>query len=251
MSAVNDGLIETSPCDRVQLPRVPRKKKQKYTVAEYERLVERVDRWWRPMIVVMAETGIRLGEAQGLEARDFAGRSLHVERTIVELSKRLSAKLDQGNQTQWILKPFPKDGEPRDVLLTEETAQMVKDLIRTRELFPGDRLFPMHDGQGKPLRTPEWPNGRPVTRTVLQGVWRRAHGDDIPVRRLHDLRGSMISWMIMGGADFGAVMNRAGHSRLSTTQGYFDQFADAQERALRGLEIARRMGREATEQQGE
>jgi integrase len=57
-------------------------------------------------------------------------------------------------------------------------------------------------------------------------VWLPAHGDTIPVRRFHDLRGSMISWMILGGADLGAVMDRAGHTRLSTTQQCFDQFFD-------------------------
>lgn len=238
VSAVRDGLIEKSPCDGVELPRVVRRKKKAYEINDVTTLMERLDPWWQPMVMVAADTGMRFGEIVGLEARDFEGAAFNVERTIVELTKKLVVELGLGT-TQWYVKDYPKDGEERRVSLSPQVATRVEQVIKERELFPGDRIFGMHDGHGKLLRTAEWTTGRPVVRSHFRSEWRAAHDDDIEILKVHALRGSMISWLIKNGVDLAAVMDRAGHSRLSTTQDYFSQFADVDQRALAGLERAR------------
>ena len=62
-------------------------------------------------------------------------------------------------------------------------------------------------------------------------------------RRLHDLRGSNISWMLAGGADISAVMERVGHTQWATTQVYWDALRDADERALDALAVTRQRAR--------
>jgi integrase len=239
VSAVRDGLIAESPCEGVELPTIGRRRKKAYTVAQVNTVMSRLDPWWEVHALVLADTGVRFGESQGWEVRDFRDGALYVERTVVELTKKLIAGLDLGQNTQFYVKDYPKDEEERRIALTPEVAARVEQIIRERELFPGDRIFAMHDRHGKVLRTKEWPNGRPVLRSHFRDNWRRAHGDDIEILKVHALRGSMISWLIQAGVDMGAVMDRSGHARLSTVQEYFDQFSDAEERALAGLARAR------------
>jgi integrase len=242
VSAVRDGLIHTSPCDGIDLPKMKRRKVTVYPITAVDTLMTRLDEWWEIMVLVMADTGMRWGEVQGLEVRDFTGSAFNVERTVVELTKKVLTELGIG-QGQFYVKDYPKDGEDRLVTLSPEVAVRVEQVIKHRELFPGDRIFGMHDRHGKLLRTEAWPTGRPVVRSHFRTVWRAAHGDDIPILKVHALRGSMISWLVLGGTDLGAVMTRAGHSRLATTQGYFDQFSDADQRALAGLARARAVAR--------
>ena len=70
-------------------------------------------------------------------------------------------------------------------------------------------------------------------------MWYRAHAEAGIERRpegaerdrvFHSVRGSFISWLLMGGADVVLVMELAGHEQMSTTQMY----AKALRRETRG-----------------
>lgn len=50
--------------------------------------------------------------------------------------------------------------------------------------------------------------------------------------RMHDLRHANASWLLAGGADLKAVMDRLGHSQIQTTQRYLHSLPDADEKAL-------------------
>ena len=74
-----------------------------------------------------------------------------------------------------------------------------------------------------PLRTDEWPEGKPVSRAFFrQSVWRKAIEDaKVPYIRFHiATRGSHVSWLLAGGADIATVMGRVGHSQFTITQRY-------------------------------
>ena len=242
VSAVGDGLISKSPCEGIALPHVDRREVKVYSVTEVDRLLAELGAWWLPLPMVAAETGLRWGELMGLMVKDFSedATMIQVRRTIVEASMKSS-----GAASPFLDKPRPKSGRARTLGVSPEMGTFIQSLIKGRQLFPGDRLFSMHDGHGMPLRTYEWPQGRPVHRSVFrQGVWLPAHERlGIEPRRFHDLRGSHISWLLAGGADVATVMERVGHTQLSTTQSYVAALGSSNQRALSALDNVRRAER--------
>jgi len=65
-SAVDLGLIATSPTERVRLPRVTRTEMPFLIPVELERLADTIDERYRAMVLTMAWATLRIGEATGL-----------------------------------------------------------------------------------------------------------------------------------------------------------------------------------------
>jgi integrase len=57
--------------------------------------------------------------------------------------------------------------------------------------------------------------------------------------RFHDLRGAHASWLLAGGADLKAVMDRVGHKQIQTTQQHLGRLPDADDRAFAAFETVR------------
>ena len=63
-------------------------------------------------------------------------------------------------------------------------------------------------------------------------------GIDFPVR-MHDLRHAHASWLLAGGADLAAVMERMGHAQIMTTQKYLHTLPGAYDKALAAFQSVR------------
>jgi integrase len=128
-----------------------------------------------------------------------------VEETIVEVSIKNSPT---GNRM--LVKPYPKDNEPRTMGLPPELITQLGAHITEHGLRSGDLLFATRQGT---------PFSRNTFRTR---VWRpavAASGVDFEVR-VHDLRHAHASWLLAGGSDLKSVMDRMGHAQITTTQKY-------------------------------
>lgn len=238
VSAIQDELIRDNPCERVALPVNDRRQPQAYAVPEADLLRDQVDEWWRPIPALAAESGLRWGELMGLHVEDFSDdfQTIWVNRVLLQLTVA-----ETGNGTPYLEKARPKSGKSRKVALDPGMAAGIRAVVKARQLFPADRLLSMPDESGLPMRTPEWPAGLPVSRSFFrQSIWLPAHATTgVPARRFHDLRGSHISWILVGGADPVTVMQRVGHEQLSTTQLYVSAMEDADQRALDALRATR------------
>ena len=53
--------------------------------------------------------------------------------------------------------------------------------------------------------------------------------------RVHDLRHAHASWLLAGGSDLKAVMDRMGHAQITTTQKYLHPMPDADTKNLKSL----------------
>jgi integrase len=246
VSAVRDGLIETSPCVGIDLPFAPARDIVAYSVVEIDSLVDHIDPQWRALVVLAVDSGLRWGELMGLEVRDFTSdfRQLATRRTIIEVPLDIDV-------SRFVSKKYPKGRRARSVALTGEGAEVVKHLVESRRLSRGDRLFSVVAGN-LPLRTREWPTGLPITRSTFRtSVWIPAHRSaGLRLRRFHDLRATHITWLLSGGADVSAVMRRVGHTRLTTTQVYLAALPDADELAIGALSRVRARGRGAPTEEG-
>jgi integrase len=247
VSALGDELIASNPCETVSLPHVPEGDVHIYEIDESEALCMVIGPWWAPLVILAGETGLRWGELMGLTVGSFNEdySEAYVRRTIVELSKA-----ETGNGTPWEWKDWPKNRRPRKVAIGEDGQAIVKDLIRSRRLFAdGDRLFspPSGKNDGLPLRTEEWPEGRPVYKGSFRKTWRAAHVEAGVIqgeRVFHSLRGSHLSWLLDAGADLATVQGRADHRSITTTERYLTALKGADTRALDALATAKQKARE-------
>ena len=57
--------------------------------------------------------------------------------------------------------------------------------------------------------------------------------------RVHDLRHAHASWLLAGGSDLKAVMDRMGHAQITTTQKYLHPMPGADAKNLTALDRIR------------
>ncbi len=135
----------------------------------------------------------------------------------MEVSKKISPT---GQRMQF--KAYPKNDQHRTLSVGQPLIELLSADITARGLARDGLLFPSSLKDGT----------RPVSRNTFRTkVWLPALGIaglDFHVR-VHDLRHAHASWLLAGGADLKAVMERLGHSQLITAQRYLHTLPDADE----------------------
>ena len=188
-AAVDDRLIPASPATRLRLPTVDSAEVRPAPLADVAAMVDAMPARYRALGVLLAGSGLRIGEALGLQVADvdFLRRRVHVRR------QRL-----RGGQ----LGPVKTPRSARTVPVGEV---VVEALAAHLAAYPsGGDLFTT--GQGGPLIYSGW-------QTVWAGV-RRSTGLGLGA---HDLRHFYASALIAGGATVVAVSSALGHSNASIT----------------------------------
>jgi integrase len=224
--ALVDRVVTFNPCAHTELPKRVKKKSRTLTPEEYEAILAALPAQHRLMVETAINTGLRWGELIALKPGhlDLNKRKLTVEETIVEVSIKNSP-----TGQRMLTKPYPKDDEPRTMGLPAELVDQLAAYIKERRLKPGDLLFATRDGT-------------PISRNTFRTrVWRpaiTASGVDFDVR-VHDLRHAHASWLLAGGSDLRAVMDRMGHAQITTTQKYLHPMPDADQKNLTALERIR------------
>lgn len=124
--AVRDRLVVINPCDHTELPKVIARKSRTLTPEEFGRLINALPQRHRLMVETAIETGMRWGELIALRPRhiDFLRRTLTVEETIVEVSRKHSP-----TGQRMILKPYPKDNEPRTFGVRPQWLEAGRDVL--------------------------------------------------------------------------------------------------------------------------
>ncbi len=220
--AVRDRIITFNPCSETELPKIVRTRTQTLTPEEYDRLYAAIPERYQDVVQTCIETGLRWGELVALRPRhiDFLRRTVSIEETIVELSKKHSPTGERN-----IVKPYPKNDKPRVIGLRQAPLDRLAARIQRMSLSRDDLLFPSTDVAG----------GAPISRNTFRTkVWLPAvERADISFKvRMHDLRHAHASWLLAGGADLVAVMERLGHAQIQTTQRYLHTLPDADDRNL-------------------
>jgi integrase len=192
------------------------------TPDEFGRLIAAIPECHRLLVATAIETGMCWGELIALRPRhiDFLRRTVTVEETIVEVSKKHSATGER-----MIIKPYPKDNESRTFGVRSAWLEEVAEHSRARKIDRDERLFSTEVGT-------------PISRNTFRTrVWLPAveeSGIDFGVR-VHDLRHAHASWLLVGGADLKGVMDRLGHAQIQTTQKYLHTLPDTDQKNLDAL----------------
>jgi len=144
---------------------------------------------WHPFFLTALRTGMRLGELFALEWRslDFIKRRIHVQRSY----------------TRGVL-GTPKSGKGRRVPMSRELAEALRD----HRHLKGRLVFCR-------------PDGGYLSRDIVKHPFRRlTAAAGLPAIRLHDLRHSFASQLVMEGVPLRAVQKFLGHSTLDMTMRY-------------------------------
>ena len=182
--AVLDRIIAFNPCENTELPKGVVKKYRILTPAEFETVIVAIPPRFKALVLTDIETGLRWGELVALRPRhvDSLRRTITVAETIVEVSKK-----DSPTGERMIVKPYPKDDEPRTLHISQDLLDTLAARITDLGLSRDDLLFPPR----------EIADGNPLSRgTFNTRFWRpaiREAGIDFPLR-VHDLRHAHASW---------------------------------------------------------
>jgi integrase len=206
-AAVDDRIIAASPCHRIRLPRDDRPEVVPPTVEQITALAGAVSPRYRALVVLLAGSGLRIGEALGLQVSDvdFLRRTVKVER------QRL---------------PSGRIGPPKTLksARTVPLGQVVIDeLAGHLSAYPSDGpLFTLEAGRPLVYRTWRdiWASAGKVESKAREDAAAkvRPHVDTIPLDvDTHALRHFYASALIAGGASVKVVQTRLGHASAVTT----------------------------------
>ena len=213
--AVRDNLITHNPAADVKLPRTSRKRPVYLTHEQVGDLAAAAGEY-EALVLLLAYTGLRWGEAVGLRVRDLD--LLRKRASIVENAVQAGGRINVGT---------PKAHKQRSVPLPEF---LVAYLARQCEgKGRDDLLFSAADGTH--LRRPHATSGWFTKAASAAGV---------PHVTPHDLRHTAASLAVSAGANVKAVQKMLGHaSAAMTLDVYADLFNDDLEAVATALDAAR------------
>jgi integrase len=194
-TAVDAGLIATSPCDRVPLPHIERREMRCLTPEEVAALAEAMDPRYRPLVLLGAYSGLRAGELFGL--RGYNVDPIRGRVDVVEIVVDVEGKLIFGP-------PKTRAGR-RSVPLPSAIAGEIGAHMAEHGVGPQDFVFSRADRGA--VRLNVW-----RTRFWLPAVERAGLGHV----RIHDLRHTAVAMWIAAGASAKEVAVRAGHASVVT-----------------------------------
>lgn len=189
-AAVEDRVVASSPCRRVVLPRLDDAEVRPPSVEDVVRVADAMPRRYRAAVVLLAGSGLRVGELLGLQVTDvhFLGRSVRVERQRMQDGRIAPTKSPKSVRTV-----------PLGAIVVDELAAHLAACPSSGPLFT--------TSAGEPLGYRTWKQ--------LWAAMRRSTGlDDL---NTHDLRHFFASALIAGGASVKQVQTVLGHASAVIT----------------------------------
>jgi integrase len=208
--AVRSGRMRANPARGLNLPRIRRRDYVFLTHEQVHDLAE-ASGHWRLLILLLAYTGLRWGEATALRVCDidFGRRRIDVRRAYADVGGRLVLGSPKSHQSRTV--PIPRFlASELSALATRKKAE---DLVFTTP-------------SGSTMRLPNW------SRSGFRPARSRAGISDR--LRVHDLRHTAASLMIQAGYPPKMLQEIMGHASITTTldlyghlyPGDMDRYAD-------------------------
>lgn len=210
LAAVDEQLLASSPCRRINLPKRDRVQPRIPTVEELVAIMGYAPEHSRPSVLVAAGTGLRISELLGLtvDRVDFLRGVVTVDRQLIGSTAGV-----------------PRFGPPK-------TAGSVRQIPIPRELV---EVIGAHLAR--------FPSDGVIFRTAAGLIWSRSKFSDEWLRwraaagvtgiRFHDLRHFYASSLIAAGQSVKVIQERLGHTSSSTTLDVYGHLFPADEDATR------------------
>jgi integrase len=208
--AVRSGRIRSNPARGLGLPRPKRRDYVYLTHGQVLALADEAGRW-RLLILVLAYTGLRWGEATALRVCD-----IDFDRRRIDVSRAFS---DVGGR---VVLGTPKSHQSRTVPIPRFVAAELAAAVESKR--PDELVFTMRGGSV--VRLSNWRGAVFVPARSRAGLSDRF--------RIHDLRHTAASLMIQAGYPPKMLQEIMGHASITTTldlyghlyPGEMDRYAD-------------------------
>jgi integrase len=226
-SAVADRVIVASPCIDVRLPKGKPRRVEPISTEAVMGLVDAVEPRYRALIVLGAGTGLRHGEAVGVELDqvDFLRRTLDVRQQLVVVAGEEPKVAPPKTAGSYRTVPLPR------VVLGALAAHVAEFPPTAVELEDVTGPEPV---RRRVLLLFTTPDGRPLRRTSFSaGVWQKARAlAGLPESvTFHDLRHYYASLLIRHNESVKVVQARLGHaSAAETLDTYSHLWPDSEDR---------------------
>ena len=196
-TAIRDRVVANSPATRdIRLPEVAQRRVVPLTLEQVEILAEAVGPLYRPLVVLGAGAGLRVGEALGMPVGgiDFPRRQLSVTQQAVTV-RRVTT----------IAHPKTKTSV-RTIPLADTVLAELAEHLEGRKAKPADLLVANKDGA-------------PIPQNRFSQTWARAvRREGLPAgTRFHDLRHTYASALIASGCSVKVVQGHLGHKSAAMT----------------------------------
>lgn len=190
--------VKENPVSRVSMPKDPPRRVRYLTDEEIDRLLDCSEKWFKPVLVLAINTGLRQGNIISLIWDK------------VNLFKRVIV-LDASEM---------KNEEGLGIPINDTLFEVLKDLYKVRHLT-SNLLF---------MR-----NGRPLYKGLLDRALKRAcQKAGITNFRFHDLRHTFASSLVQSGVDLYTIQRLLGHKDGRVTQRYAHL---AQEKLIKAVKV--------------
>ena len=224
------GMLNTSPCSQIDLPRARRQEMLFLTADEVRAVAEAIEPRYRVLIYTAAYTGLRAGELAGLERRDvdLLRGVIHVRRALKDVNGRLELGPTKTHAT-------------RTVSLPKFLATMLREHLTTDESVPAVPARRLRCSRARAAGASEWPSSTAATSSAPwpAGPTSEATSDHpgvLPERlhkiRFHDLRHTCAALAIQAGAHPKLISARLGHSSITVTLDRYGHLFPSMEEAL-------------------
>ncbi|HXH78182.1 tyrosine-type recombinase/integrase [Nocardioides sp.] len=213
-AAAEDRVIASTPCRRIALPKGDGAEVVPPALEQIEAIRSHLDERWQVIPLVLAGSGLRIGELLGLGMFDvdYLRRSVRVERQ----------RLQSG-----ALAPLKSKTSRRTVPIGEVVVEALTAHLAA------------HPGTDEALFTDEWDD--PLTYRRWKSLWRAAATTAGVDATSHDLRHFAASALISGGASVKQVQTFLGHSSaVITLRTYAHMFPGDEDRTRNVLDAALR-----------
>lgn len=213
--AVEDEVLDATPCVRIDLPHVPRRRQPHHTVDTIARIT-RSD--YRAAAEFILETGLRPGELCGLHVDYLDRETGWLTVWLVYVGRRR------------IIRPFPKDDDERLVPLTPRALEIIDEQLDGRDLTGGCGVPHAGGERCKSALVFLTRDGAPMRPHNLS-----RHLSRIDLPSMYAGRRGWVTRAADGGASPFDIAAAAGHSDVKTTQGYWQQTPAARGRMIAAL----------------
>lgn len=200
-----DDIIPTNPADKVRLPKTVKYAAKFYDTSQIKALLDcAVGTDIEPIVILSVCYGLRRSEVLGLKwsAIDFVENKIQIDYTITRINTQCEKPRTKNLSSNRTLPLIP---------YTKNYLMHLKDIQSANAKRFGNCYtqndFVCKKIDGKPFRTDE----------VSHKFSRLLKKNGLPHIRLHDLRHSCASTLIVEGVDIKVIQKWLGHSSIATT----------------------------------
>lgn len=217
--AVKNDLIETNPCQFVELPKKQRYESNYYNADQLKTLFDAIqDDPIYPLVKITALYGLRRSEVLGLkwDSVDFAAKRLTIKHTVSKVTTAVCKDKTKNSSSH---RSFPLSREAEGIFLQARNEEQANRQLCGSGYNENDFIF-------------KWSDGTPFSPDYVSShfalLLRRNH---LPHIRFHELRHSCASLLLNSGFTLKDVQEYMGHADIQMTANIYGHL-DTQRKQL-------------------